>query len=100
MLTANWDTGIGTLTSISGYKSSSYDELCDCDFTGATILTVDLDEKYEQFSQEIRLASDTKGKLDYIVGGFFQTSDHSYRDSINVPANSLLVQVVNLQSPR
>ena len=99
VLTANWDTSLGTLTSISGYNKFSYDELCDCDFTGATILDVGLNEKYEQFSQEIRLASDTKGRFDYIVGGFFQTSDHSYRDQINVPGNSLLVQVVNLLSP-
>ena len=60
VLTANWDTGIGTLTSISGYNKFGYDEDCDCDFTGATILNVDLREKYEQFSQEIRLASDTR----------------------------------------
>jgi iron complex outermembrane receptor protein len=94
VLTANWDVGIGTLTSISGYNRFKYNELCDCDFTGATILTVDLREKYEQFSQEIRLASDTSGKLNYIVGGFFQTSDHSYRDNINIPSNSLLVLAV------
>ena len=99
VLTANLDTSIGTLTSISGYNKFKYGELCDCDFTGATILTVDLDEKYEQFSQEIRLASDTKGKLDYIVGGFFQTSNHSYRDAINIPTNSLLIPVINIQAP-
>jgi outer membrane receptor protein involved in Fe transport len=98
-LTANWDTGIGTLTSITGYNKFSYDEDCDCDFTGATLLTVDLDEKYEQFSQEIRLASDTSHKFEYIVGGFYQTSDHSYRDSINIPSNSLLVPVVNASAP-
>jgi len=97
VLTANWDTDIGTVTSITGYNKFKYGELCDCDFTGATILTVDLREKYEQFSQEIRLASDTSGKLDYIVGGFYQTSDHSYADSINVPVDSLLVPVVNMK---
>ena len=99
VLTANWDTEIGTLTSISGYNKFKYDELCDCDFTGAQILNVDLREKYEQFSQEIRLASDTSGKLDYMLGGFFQTSDHSYRDNINIPTNSLLVPVINQQAP-
>ena len=99
VLTANWETGLGTLTSISGFNKFNYDELCDCDFTGATILNVGLEEKYKQFSQEIRLASDTSGKFDYIVGGFFQTSDHTYRDAINVPANSVLVPVVNLKSP-
>ena len=99
VLTANLDTDLGTLTSISGYNKFKYDELCDCDFTGAVMLNVDLREKYEQFSQEIRLASDTKGKLDYIVGGFFQTSDHSYRDAINIPTSSRLVPVINALAP-
>ena len=99
VLTANWNTGIGTLTAISGYNRFDYDEDCDCDFTGANLLTVDLAEKYEQFSQEIRLASDTAHKFEYIVGGFYQTSDHSYRDNINVPSNSLLVPVINASSP-
>jgi outer membrane receptor protein involved in Fe transport len=99
VLTANWNTGIGTLTAISGYNKFDYDEDCDCDFTGATLLTVDLAEKYEQFSQEIRLASDTTHKFEYIVGGFYQTSEHSYRDNINVPSNSLLVPVINAASP-
>ena len=98
VMTANWDTGIGQLTSITGFNKFNYSEDCDCDFTGATILTVDLDEKYEQFSQEIRLASDTLGKFEYIVGGFYQTSDHSYRDSINIPINSALVLAANLKS--
>ena len=40
-----------------------------------------------------------RGKFEYIVGGFYQTSDHSYRDNINIPANSLLVPVVNVQAP-
>ena len=99
VLTANLDTGIGQLTSITGYNNFKYDEFCDCDFTGATLLNVDLEEKYEQFSQEIRLASDTTGRFEYIVGGFYQTSDHSYRDNINIPSNSLLVPVVNSMAP-
>ena len=89
--------GFGTLTSITGLNKFNYDEHCDCDFTGADILTIDLREKYKQFSQEIRLASDTSGKFEYIVGGFYQTSDHTYRDNINIDANSILVEAANLK---
>ena len=95
VLTANWDTAIGGVTAITGYNKFNYVEDCDCDFTGANLLTVDLAEKYKQFSQEIRLASDTSYDWEYIVGGFYQTSDHSYVDNINIPSNSLLVPVVN-----
>jgi len=99
VLTANWETGIGTVTSISGISKFKYDELCDCDFTGAVVFDLDLTEDYKQFSQELRLVSPGKSKLDYIVGAFFQTSDHKYSDSINVSANSVLVPIVNLMAP-
>jgi outer membrane receptor protein involved in Fe transport len=99
VLTANWDTSIGTVTSISGLSKFKYDELCDCDHTGAVVFNAGFKEDYEQFSQEVRLASDAGGKIDYIVGAFFQSSDHDYADQINVPAESVLVPVINLQSP-
>jgi iron complex outermembrane receptor protein len=99
VLTANWNLGVGTLTSISGYNKFNYNELCDCDFTGAKLLNVDLGERYKQFSQEIRLASDTSRPFEYIVGGFYQTSDHHYADDINIPSDSLLKTVVNGPPP-
>lgn len=99
VLTANWSTNLGQVTSITGYNKFKYDEFCDCDFTGATLLNIDLREEYKQFSQEIRLASDTSRPFEYIVGGFYQTSDHSYRDNINIPSNSLLVPVINGPPP-
>ena len=77
-----------------------YDELCDCDFTGAVVFNVDLEEKYEQFSQEIRLVSDTDAASSTISSApTTSTSDHDYADNINVPANSVLVPVVNMQAP-
>src|SRR5205085_10397040 len=47
----------------------------------------------------VRLTSDTAHKIEYILGGFYQTSDHSYQDDINIPSNSLLVPVINMASP-
>ncbi|NEX92185.1 TonB-dependent receptor [Caulobacter sp. 17J65-9] len=99
VLTANWDTKLGKFTSITGRSKFQYDELCDCDFTGAVVFNAGLQEKYDQFSQELRLVSPTGGAFDYIVGAFYQSSDHDYVDQINVPLESVLVPVINLSNP-
>ena len=39
-LTINYQLGDHTLTSISNWLSYKYDELCDCDFTGASLFNV------------------------------------------------------------
>jgi outer membrane receptor protein involved in Fe transport len=54
------------------------------------VFTVPLDEEYEQFSQEIRLASPGGATLDWLVGVFYQDSDLDFSDAIRVPQNSVL----------
>ena len=51
--------------------------------------------KYEQFSQEFRLSSPLRDDYDYILGLYYQTSDHDYADQIIVPGNSVLVPAFN-----
>ncbi|MDJ0919120.1 MAG: TonB-dependent receptor [Woeseiaceae bacterium] len=99
VLTLDWTLGEHTLQSITAFTDFEYDELCDCDFTGANVFKAALQEKYEQFSQEIRLTSPLGDKVDYIVGLYFQTSEHDFNDQILVPANSVLVPAVNARSP-
>lgn len=91
VLTLDWDLGEHDLESITAYSNFDYDEFCDCDFTGAVIFGAALQESYEQFSQELRLTSPLGGKVDYIAGLYFQTSEHVYADQIIVPAESILV---------
>ena len=95
VLTLDWEIGEFDLQAISAWESFDYDELCDCDFTGGVVFNAALQEEYEQFSQEIRLTSPLNDNFDYILGLYYQTSDHSYRDQIIVPANSVLVPAVN-----
>ena len=99
VLTLDWALGEYTLESITAFTDFEYDELCDCDFTGANVFNAALQETYEQFSQEIRLSSPLRDDFDYIVGLYFQTSDHRFNDQILVPANSILVPAINAQSP-
>ena len=97
-LTINYQVGENTLTAVSGYVSYDFLEICDCDYTAAPVFNVLLDEDYEQFSQEIRLTSPGGEKVDWIVGGFYQSGDLDFRDEIQVPSNSVLgaLGLVNL----
>src|SRR5690606_28767615 len=70
-LTIETDIGNHTLTSVTGYNAYDYRELCDCDFIGLPIFYIDSMEDYEQFSQELRIASPTDGAISYIGGLFF-----------------------------
>jgi len=98
-LTLDWRLGDNTLTSITGFSTYSFDELCDCDFTAANIFNVGSSEDFDQFSQEIRFASPQGNTLDYIVGAYFEDTTLEYRDSILVNSTSLLVPLINAGSP-
>lgn len=94
-LTIETDIGNHTLTSVTGYNAYDYRELCDCDFIGLPIFYIDSMEDYEQFSQELRIASPTDGAISYIGGLFFQSSELKFDDIIGVPTDSLLGIAVN-----
>ena len=92
VLTANVALGEHTLTSISGWshfttrRLTAYDEFSP-DRTvpagGANARFANgFPEDFDQYSQEIRLASPTGGSLEYVIGAYFDTSDyHLHQDS-------------------
>ena len=80
-LSVDWQLDGLTLTSVTGVVDYEFDELCDCDFTGAKIFNATRDEKYNQFSQELRLTSELGNTIDYIAGLFYQSTDLEYSDS-------------------
>lgn len=91
------ETGIGdhTLTAITGYNGYTYQELCDCDFTGAPGFNILSDEDYSQLSQEIRIASPAEETFSYLAGVFFQSSSLEFHDAIRVPTNSVIPTALN-----
>ncbi|VAW36957.1 TonB-dependent receptor [hydrothermal vent metagenome] len=95
VLTLDWELDNHILTSITGVSNFEFQDNCDCDFTGANIFTLPLAEKYDQLSQEVRLTSNGGETIDYILGGYYQTSDHEFRDTLTVGANSILVPLLN-----
>ena len=77
-LLGNLDFGAATLTSVTAWRFWNWDPSNDRDFTGLPITTVSANPSQQrQFSQELRLASNGKNTLDYVVGAFFfhQTID-------------------------
>lgn len=93
------DIGGYELRSITGYAGLKYDELCDCDYTGANVFLAGLREDYDQFSQEFRLTSPVNESYDFVAGAYYQTSKHDYSDNILVQPTSVLVPLINSQSP-
>jgi iron complex outermembrane recepter protein len=89
-LTIERDIGELTLTSITGYNAYTYEELCDCDFTGASGFNILSDEDYSQVSQELRLTSPEDQTISYLGGLFFQSSSLEFHDSIRVPGDSFI----------
>lgn len=89
-LTIETMRGKHTFTSVSGYNNYSYQELCDCDFTGASGFNILSDEDYRQLSQEIRVASAEHQTIAYLGGIYFHRSSLEFGDKIHVPTDSFI----------
>ena len=90
VLELDYQLGDHELTFLSGWLEYDHNELCDCDFTGASIFTADGDESFEQFSQEIRLTSPLGENFEYITGLYYQSSKLDFQDIVLVPTDSVL----------
>jgi iron complex outermembrane receptor protein len=74
-LRANWDTGAGTLTSVSAWRYWDWQPENDRDFTGLPITTKSMNPSHqEQWTQEFRFSGEA-GPVEYVIGafGFHQT---------------------------
>ena len=91
-ITANYQIGSHTLTSITGYSNfdrypiNGYDETNPSG--GPTTPGINnlyqngFPEDFEQVSQELRLLSPTGQKLEYVLGAYYDTSDWNLRQNI------------------
>ncbi|WP_370981356.1 TonB-dependent receptor [Agaribacterium sp. ZY112] len=89
-LTADYQWGDYTISSVSGLLDFNYDEHCDCDYTASDILPLPLSEDYEQFSQELRIASDQNGAVEWIGGLYYQGWKQTYKDELGLSPNNIL----------
>jgi len=70
-LTANWDIGPGTLTSITAWRLWNWGPSNDRDFLGLPITTVSANPSEQtQWTQELRYAGDVNDSLSFVLGAF------------------------------
>ncbi len=70
-ITANWDIGPGTLTSITAWRLWNWGPSNDRDFLGLPITTVSANPSEQtQWTQELRYAGDVSDNLSFVLGAF------------------------------
>jgi outer membrane receptor protein involved in Fe transport len=89
-VTINWDLGGHTLTSLTGYAQYEYSDEIEGDRSPVEFFSVTMSEDYEQWSQELRLASSLAGRVDYVAGLFYQHTEQVTDFGINLNMASML----------
>ena len=115
-LTVNVGLGGLTLTSVTSYTDRDVEVLRDATqltgsvtltLSGATGIPVTPDEvrlnsplydttNLEVFSQEVRLASDSGGAFEWLVGAFYQDIDRQYGQNLPTPGYDALLERLGL----
>lgn len=70
-LTLNYDTPLGTITSITGYDRFKRNLVDDNDSSPNIAFEFDVTDKIEVFSQEFRTVSNPESAIKYVFGVFF-----------------------------
>ncbi|MDO7841213.1 TonB-dependent receptor [Sphingomonas immobilis] len=68
----DYNLGFASLTSITAYRNQVNQSQQDVDFTGADIVTNTTANDISTFTQEVRLASKDGGRLNWLLGAFYQ----------------------------
>ena len=91
---ADWNTGPISVTSITSYRELENFFLSDIDYTSADIATETRDQAVETFTQELRIASDFDGPINFLLGGFY--FDEKISQDSAIPNGSQIRDVFEL----
>ena len=83
VLTANYHVGDNTITSVTGYTGYHFNLNLDDDGTALQLINVQAPEEYHQFSQELRLASPTGNKTEFLAGAYYQQDQLRIQQSVS-----------------
>ena len=75
VVTLNWDVDFATFTSISAYSAYDMKRQLNSDQTATESLHRTQHEKFDQYSQELRLVSPGGETIDWIAGAYFEHSN-------------------------
>lgn len=84
-----------TLTSVTGYYENTFVSAYSSSFgLGPQVITAGLDLEFEQFTQELRLASDFEGPVNFVTGVFYEQKEHDSNNPVVglLSANTAFVQ--------
>ena len=71
---ADWNLGSATITSVSAWRFWNWDAANDRNYTGLVIQTVQhIPSRQDQYSQEVRIASNGTQSVDYVAGLYYFT---------------------------
>lgn len=79
----DYDAGFAKFTSISAYRDQLDSGAQDVDFTGADLANRADRTRIKTFTQEFRVASNGKGRFNWLVGGFYANENLDTRSTIN-----------------
>lgn len=85
---ADWNVGKLTVTSITAYRKLKNFVDQDVDFTSADIVNERRDQRVNTFTQEVRIASDFDGPLNFLVGGFYFDETVTQDSALTVGASA------------
>ena len=69
---ADWSVGDATVTSVGAWRFWKWDAANDRDYSGLPIqITQHIPSRQDQYSQELRIASNRPGKIEYVAGLYY-----------------------------
>jgi iron complex outermembrane receptor protein len=98
-LTMNYDTALGTLTSVTGYREFEDTVQSDYDGTAVNFFLALREQTHQQFSQELRLGGEV-GKVTYVVGAYYlnQSYDITNTQSGLIYSGARVAQVASQEN--
>lgn len=94
-LTGTVDLGIGELTSLTAYRRLNAISNVDSDYGPPTLVQLRIPSFSKTFQQELRLASNKGGPVDWLVGLFYFNAKSGVNDQITLLGSQTTGQVTN-----